>query len=136
MTFVEAEVEGPAGKQAHVRFMVDSGAAYSVLPRTAWRAIGLKPKRTMAFTLADGSEVKRRVSECLIRFGEHEAHTPMVLGERGDVALLGVVTLEILGLVLNPFDRTLKPMRAMLARLGKHGVAIRNPKRPTRSHPR
>jgi hypothetical protein len=38
-----------------------------------------------------------------------------VLGEPGDEALLGVVTLENLGLVLNPFDRTLRPMRAMLA---------------------
>jgi hypothetical protein len=26
-----------------------------------------------------------------------------------------VITLENLGLVLNPFDRTLRPMRAMLA---------------------
>jgi len=35
----------------------------------------------------------------------------VVLGENGDHALLGVVTLEILGLVFNPFDRTLQPMR-------------------------
>ena len=37
------------------------------------------------------------------------------LGEPGDEPLLGVVTLEILGLVLNPFTRTLQPMRALLA---------------------
>ena len=43
------------------------------------------------------------------------AHTPVVLGEPGDEALLGVVTLEILGLVLNPFSRTLQPMRMLLA---------------------
>jgi len=29
-------------------------------------------------------------------------------------ALLGVVTLEILGLVFNPFDRTLQPMRMLM----------------------
>ena len=39
----------------------------------------------------------------------------MVLGEPGDEALLGVITLEELGLVLNPFNRTLQPMRMMLA---------------------
>jgi hypothetical protein len=39
----------------------------------------------------------------------------VVLGEPGDDALLGTVTLESLGLVLNPFDRTLLPMRARLA---------------------
>ena len=36
------------------------------------------------------------------------------LGEDGDQALLAVVTLEILGLVFNPFDRTLQPMRMLL----------------------
>ena len=38
----------------------------------------------------------------------------MILGEAGDVALLGAVTLESLALVLNPFDRSLKPMRLFL----------------------
>ena len=39
----------------------------------------------------------------------------MVLGKPGDdEALLGVVTLEILGLVLDPFRRTLEPMRMLL----------------------
>jgi hypothetical protein len=36
------------------------------------------------------------------------------LGEPGDEALLGVVTLEILGLVLHPFKRTLEPMRGFV----------------------
>jgi hypothetical protein len=40
----------------------------------------------------------------------------VILGEEGDEALLGTVTLEILGLVLHPFKRTLEPMRMMLAR--------------------
>ena len=39
---------------------------------------------------------------------------PVILGEAGDEALLGSVTLEILGLVLNQFDRTLHPMRMLL----------------------
>ena len=39
----------------------------------------------------------------------------MILGEPGDEeALLGVVTLEILGLVFNPFRRTLESMRMLL----------------------
>ena len=49
-----------------------------------------------------------------ITYVEGRVHTPVVLGEEGDQALLGVVTLEILGLVFNPFDRTLKPMRMLL----------------------
>ena len=38
----------------------------------------------------------------------------MVLGEDGDRALLGVVTLENLGLVFNPFNRTLETMQMLM----------------------
>ena len=39
----------------------------------------------------------------------------MLLGEKGDEALLGMVTLEELRMVLNPFTRQLQPMRMILA---------------------
>jgi predicted aspartyl protease len=64
--------------------------------------------------LADGTEVKRSVSECFISLPQGEAHTPVILGEEADQALMGVVTLENLGLVLNPFQRTLQPMHMLL----------------------
>jgi clan AA aspartic protease len=115
LVFIDAEVQGPKGVRRSLRFLVDSGASYSLLPPKVWRALGLKPTRSMVFTLADGTEIRRRVSECLIRLEGLEGHTPVVLGEDGDEALVGVITLENLGLVLNPFDRTLRPMRAMLA---------------------
>lgn len=38
-----------------------------------------------------------------------------MLGEKDDEALLGVVTLEEFGLVLNPLTRKLQPVRVMLA---------------------
>ncbi len=69
----------------------------------------------MVFTLADGDTVERDISECLIRCECGEGHTPVILGEPGDEALLGAITLEILGVVLNPFTRELRPMRMMLA---------------------
>lgn len=115
VTYLEGRVEGPTGKPERVRFLVDSGATYSLLPRTVWKAIGLKPRRKVSFTLADGTTVARSVSEAVIELPQGKGHTPVILGEAGDEALLGVVTLEILGLVLNPFDRTLHPMRMMLA---------------------
>ncbi len=59
--------------------------------------------------------VRRQVSECYLMLLHGEGHTPVILGEPGDAeALLGVVTLEILGLVFNPFSRTLQPMRPLL----------------------
>ena len=114
VTYIEGQVRGDAGKQEEVKFLVDSGATYSLLPKPVWESIGLQPKRKLSFTLADGTTVERSVSEALVVFPQGEAHTPVILGEEGDEALLGVVTLEILGLVFNPFNRTLHPMRMLL----------------------
>jgi predicted aspartyl protease len=86
-----------------------------VLPKEVWEALGLKPERRHSFSLADGTVIERSVSDCRFRFEGNEAPSPVVLGEEGDVALLGCVTLESLALVLNPFDRSLKPMRLLLA---------------------
>jgi predicted aspartyl protease len=112
--YVDATVTGPAGSR-DIRFLVDSGAKYSLLPDADWRAIGLAPRRRLTFVLADGTTIERDVSECHIALAEGDSHTPVVLGEPGDDPLLGVVTLENLGLVLHPFNRTLRPARMMLA---------------------
>jgi clan AA aspartic protease len=114
ITYVEGKVRGPTGKEKEIRFLIDSGATYSLLPYAVWQAIELSPRREHTFTLADGSTVVRRISECYIILPQGEAHTPVILGENDDEALLGVVTLEILGLVFDPFKRTLKPMRMLL----------------------
>ena len=57
----------------------------------------------MRFMMADGSAIERAISECRIKVSEGDGHTPVILGEAGDVALLGVVTLEELLLSLRPF---------------------------------
>lgn len=114
IVYIEGTATGPAGKQATVRFLVDSGATYTLLPHSVWGSLELSPKRSVRCTLADGTSIERQVSECHISLPQGEGHTPVILGEPGDEALLGVVTLEILGLVLNPFTRTLQPMRMLL----------------------
>ena len=122
LTYIEGVVTGPKGSLT-LTFLIDTGAQYSLLPHPAWTALGLEPTRTRAFHLADGTRIERAVSECLIELpaidGETpRGHTPVILGEPGDVALLGVVTLENLGLVFNPFDRSLRPrLEAPLMRL-------------------
>jgi predicted aspartyl protease len=114
LSYIQGTVHGPAGERG-VRFLIDSGAVYSLLPDDVWRAIGLAPRREMDFALADGTTIRRPVSECHLSLPQGEAHTPVVLGEPGDTEpLLGVVTLEILGLVFDPFHRTLHPMRALM----------------------
>lgn len=95
---IEGVVTGPTGKRSTVRLLVDSGATYTLLPYEDWRAIELTPKRSVTFTLADGTTVERKVSECHIALSQGEGHTPVILG-----------------LVLNPFTRSLQPMRMLPA---------------------
>ncbi|HKA30351.1 MAG TPA: aspartyl protease family protein [Candidatus Binatia bacterium] len=114
--YVEVEVSREGADPRTVRFLVDSGAGYSVLPWDDWRALALRPTRTLDFVLADGAVIRRDVGHCLFTFQGITAPSPVVLGEPGDAALLGTVTLENMGLVLNPFERTLRPMRMRLAR--------------------
>ncbi len=99
MNFIEGVVTGRKKKKATLEFLVDSGAVYTLVPEKAWKAIGLKSKRRMTFTLADGTKVERGISECHIRLPQGEGHTPVILGEPGDEPLLGAVTLEILGVI-------------------------------------
>jgi predicted aspartyl protease len=115
MAQVELDVSRDGQAWDTVRFLVDSGAAYSVLPHAVWQALGLAATRVLDFVLADGTTIARSVSHCLFRYQGILAPSPVVLGEPNDDALLGVVTLENLGLVLNPFERTLRPMRMRLA---------------------
>jgi predicted aspartyl protease len=117
LTYVEGRVRSPNRRRRgrRVRFLIDSGAVYSVLRHADWRALGLKPERDMEFVLADGTALTRGVSECVFEIEGQRATSPVVLGESEDEALLGAVTLETLGLMLDPLSRTLQPKRMLLA---------------------
>ena len=61
-----------------MRFLIDGGATYTLLPKVAGN---LKTKGEHTFVLADGGEVKRKFSECYIILPQGETHTPVILGE-------------------------------------------------------
>ncbi len=114
LTHIAGTVKGPDGEDT-LNFLVDSGATYTILPRYAWKLIGLVPTRTMNFSLADGSKMTREISECFIELAMGKGHTPVVLGKAGGQPVIGVVTLEEFALIFNPFSRTLQPMHIRLA---------------------
>ena len=114
LTFVDAQLIGANDRRVSVRFLVDSGAGYSLLPKNVWEELGLKASRSVTVSLADGTHLSRDVSECKIEIQDRNGTTPVLLGEPGDEPLLGVITLENLGLILNPFNRILQPMQVRI----------------------
>jgi predicted aspartyl protease len=106
-----------AAKYADVDFFIDSGVVYSVIPGNILDELEIEPYREMGFSLADGTSLKRKVSSAYFELDGEGGPAPVVYGEEGDLPMLGVTTLESIGLVLNPFTRTLHPMRLLLAAL-------------------
>ena len=120
LTYVKAKVfpNSASRRGKGVQFLVDSGAVYSVLPESVWKSLGLKPLRKVDFTLADGTTISRFVSEASFELHGKRGTSPVVLGGKEDALLLGMVTLEVLGLMINPLTRELLPMHLVLARIG------------------
>ena len=114
LTYIEGAALDYRGLRKNVTFLVDSGAGYSLLPFEIWNELELKPSREVTVVLADGTKLSRAVSECRLAIQGVQGTSPVILGEKGDEPLLGAVTLEILGLVLDPYKRTLQPMQLRL----------------------
>ncbi|HEX8356826.1 MAG TPA: aspartyl protease family protein [Segetibacter sp.] len=104
---------------AELEFLVDSGAVYSLVPGKILDELGIEPYKEMSFSLADGTSIRRRISSAYFKYEGEGGPAPVVYGEEGDTPLLGATTLESMGLVLNPFTRTLHRMRMLMAGLVK-----------------
>ena len=103
MTMVRARLSNVTDRerQIDVEMTVDSGAIYSIVPSATLREIGVEPERTETFGLADGRSVKRRVGYVLFAIQGSEGISRVIFGRPGDASLLGMVTLEELGLSLD-----------------------------------
>lgn len=95
-------------------FLVDSGSQYTIVPESVWKKLGLEIKRKQKFALADGKIISRPIGNGLIEYQGIETANPIVLGQKGDSLLMGVVTWESLGLVLDPFQRKLYEAKVMM----------------------
>ena len=116
LTFVEVTVT-PLNDPTRVvveQFLVDSGASHTVLPENIWKSLGLEAQDHIRIRLADGRIVNRPVGFAMIRFDGHSTPSRVILGEADDSMLLGVVTLEEMGLTLDPLKRTLSALEVRM----------------------
>lgn len=116
LTVLEIEVGNPADPEVTqtVEFLIDSGAIYSVVPRPILERLNIKPLADETFRLADGSKVVRKKGIALFKYGDRVGGADVIFAEQGDSTLLGALTLEALGLSLDPLRRELKPLPMIL----------------------
>lgn len=109
LTQVTLKVKNPADPKKFFegQFLVDSGASYTVVPAATLFKLGIKPQGEEEFSLADGKIIKRKVGSALYEMDGIERAAPVMFGQKDDSLLLGVFTLEALGLSLNPLTRKL-----------------------------
>jgi len=117
LTYVEAQLAAPGRprRRERVRFLVDSGAIYSLAPAPLLRRLGIRPLRRDSFELADGSTMRREVGLALFRIGKTLGGSEVIFGAPRDERLLGALTLEALGFELDPVRRRLRRTRLLMA---------------------
>ena len=105
----------PGGPYTTIEALVDTGASYTWIPGSALAQMGATPSFRMPFVMADGRQIERDMTTVVVRVDGRERHTPCIFGDEGTNPLLGVVTLEELGLGVDPVNRKLIPVPGVLA---------------------
>lgn len=112
MTHVDVTIRNPAdpSRKWTGRFLVDTGAVDSLVPRPYLEAIGIKPARQRLYELADGAKVQMDIAGANIEFmGEFTAGL-VIFGSAGAEPLLGVTALESAGIEIDPQNQRLKKL--------------------------
>lgn len=133
MEHVYADARVFARRNATARFLVDTEATYTIVPPALARRVGATalPARFL-LSLADGS--KRSLRACTMGIELCKRTAPMTaLLLAGGEPLLGVETLEVLGLRVNPSMRRLEPSRTQAALLVGVRLRARGPGRRGRA---
>lgn len=90
-----------------VEAVVDTGASYSLFPRSVLEQLGVQPIDQDEFTLADGRKIRRDVAVVSVRLDGRVRPTVCVVGDDGAKPLLGAITLEAFGLAADPVNKRL-----------------------------
>lgn len=104
----------PGGESRRLEALVDTGATYTWIPTSILRELGVEPEFKMPFVMADGRRVERDTAQIVVRIDGRERYSPCIFGDEGSMVLLGVVTLEELGLGVDPVNRRLIEVPGLL----------------------
>lgn len=110
---VHALPSGPASEE--LKLLVDTGAAYSWLPRHLLEKLGAKPTRKARFKTIKGEIIVRDVGHVFAEHEEEVAPMTTVFAEESDASVFGLHGLESLGLEVDPTSKQVRKSEALLA---------------------
>ena len=93
---------------------VDTGAAYTTLPTSLLRELGVAPMGKRRFLLADGRRIEMNYGEARATVDGESVTTLVVFGEDDAPALLGAYTLEGLASAVDPVEQRLVPTHLIM----------------------
>ena len=119
---VYQRVKLAAVNEEDLTILVDTGATLTLVPPALADRLGLaRLPRKQAIVLADGRRIEAEVGVVMVEIGDRRAASTVVIADC-DEPLLGVETLETLGLAVDPTTGSLTPTRSFTVRLG--GVSM------------
>ena len=97
-------------------FWVDTGALYSFVPEDYLQRIGVEPAATRKLVMADGRQETRLLGFCDFQIEglQGSIPCPVVFGPKGSLFLLGATALENFGVEVDPIQKKLKPILAVI----------------------
>ena len=88
-----------------VEAMVDTGAAFSWIHRERLERLGATTLRRMGFRAIDGSIIERDTAAVWVASNGFTGPDTVVVAERSDMEVIGVHTIEGLGLAADPVQK-------------------------------
>jgi clan AA aspartic protease len=105
---VTLRVPGSANGAYEAVFLVDTGATDSMAPSSELLKAGIQPVGRASYELADGSAYEYAFGLAQIEFLGEITAGRIIFGPEGVEPLLGVTSLESVGISVDPTTQTLK----------------------------
>lgn len=97
-----------------VSAMVDTGASYSMFPRSMLERLGIVSIGQRGFEQADGSVIQRDIGQALLVINGDESYMRVIFGDNDADSLIGSNALQEFLLLVDPVAEELVPRTGRL----------------------
>jgi len=101
-------------KYEDVEFVADTGSIYTMIPEPTLRKLMIERTGLRRFRVASGEIREYPIGEAFIEIEGLGVMSIVVFGPEEASSLLGVTSLELLGLQVDPLTGKLKPLELLL----------------------